>query len=89
MKTRISEVEDKTGTLVKEGDSLSFCYGLPSYDVILEVVVKNDKFFAVAKDNDPLSCNLDELKILVGEFEIIRWLSVEILSCLVFLLEEQ
>ena len=67
----ISEVLDKTGTFVSEGDLISFCYGLPSYDVIQEVVVRKGIFFAVAKDNDPLSCILSELKILVGEFEII------------------
>lgn len=68
---QVSEAKDKTGTLVSEGDLLSFSYGLPSYDVIQEVTIINEKFVAVSKNNDPLSCLLDELKILVGEFEII------------------
>mgnify|MGYP000506920746 CR=1 FL=1 len=68
---KVSDTQDKTGILVSEGDLLSFSYGLPSYDVIQEVAVKQDKFIAVSKDNDPLSCLLSELKILVGEFEII------------------
>ena len=65
-----SGISDANGVLVKRGDKLKFLYGIPAVEVIAIVDYRNGLYTANTPNNDPLSCTLENLRPLVGDFTI-------------------
>lgn len=61
-------VFDATGEMVKDGDSVEFCYGVPSVRVVAKVVQRGDRLFALTPGHHPDECDIRRLRGYVGEW---------------------
>jgi len=67
----MSKIVDINEVEVKEGDIVHFSYGIPPVSVNAEITSREDKLIVETPNHSPLSCFLNQLEELVGEFEIV------------------
>ena len=67
----MSKIIDINEVEVKEGDIVHFSYGIPPISVNAEIIEREGKLVASTPNHNPLSCFLNQLEELVGEFEIV------------------
>lgn len=61
-------IRDSNGELVREGDVVTFSFGIPPKGVRAEVIRRDGKLIALTPGHNPKECALDELKGHVGSF---------------------
>jgi len=63
-----SDIKDKNGTFVNQGDIINFSFNGVSAVGIVRYT--EGSFFVDTPNNSPLSCFLSQLKELAGDFEV-------------------
>lgn len=61
-------MKDDDGQEIKEGDVISFSFGIPPIRVIAPIVSKDGELFAITKGHNPAQCKLKLLRRYVGNF---------------------
>lgn len=60
--------KDSDGSELRDGDLISFCYGIPPVGVVARLVERGGHLFALTPQHKPAECRLDKLKRYVGDF---------------------
>ncbi len=66
--SRIPQLLDDDGVAVKEGDRVSFSYGIPPMRVEGPVIELDGILWVKTPEHQPTSCRLDQLREFVGGF---------------------
>lgn len=62
-------MKDNDGFEVKEGDVVSFSYGIPPVGVKAPIVLKDGELFAITEGHNPSKCKLKWLKKNIGFYK--------------------
>jgi len=59
---------DENGEVIKEGDEITFSYGIPPVYVRAKIAKINNKLYALTPEHNPKKCLLSSLRRHVGLF---------------------
>lgn len=68
----MTALRDSDGTEVKEGDILSFAYGIPPVPVLARVIERDGKLIALTPGHKPKECPVSQLEKHVCDFWVVR-----------------
>ena len=63
-------IKDRHGVIVKQGDTLSFSFGIPPIAVRAEVILRDNQLVVLTPNVNPKECLLSDLEGYIGEFEL-------------------
>ena len=66
----MTSVKAECGNVIKEGDVISFSYGIPGVRVDAPVILRNGKLIAITEGHKPAECEIKKLKKYVGNLYI-------------------
>lgn len=72
MKARTRYCKDTDGLMVRPGDWIRFCYGIPPVAVDAEVIQRNGRLIALTPGHTPPEATIPQLRRWVGTFQRIE-----------------